>query len=337
MVISLTLRLIEMILNLLLLVVGLTLLLGGGDLLVRGASALAKSLGVPPLVIGLTIVAFGTSAPELSINLLAVLKGSTDICFGNVIGSSIANIGLIIGISALIRPLSVEGVIIRREIPMMVLASLLALVAGSDVLLRGCDSSLDRADGLILLLIFGVFLYYTISDVIWKKQDDELIHEVEQMKERRSFRKTALNLLILIVGLVFLVLGGKVAVDAAVNVAEALNVPKVIIALTVVAIGTSLPELAAAGIATWRGHTDIAIGSVVGSNIFNILLVNGVCAVVRPVPVPRHGGYDLLMMLFLSLFLLPLGMTNRNRIMRWEGGVLLGLYIAFCVFRVVTG
>ncbi len=326
-----------MLLNLLLLFVGLVLLLGGGDLLVRGASSLAKSIGVPPLVIGLTIVAFGTSAPELSINLLAVLKDNTDICFGNVIGSSIANIGLIIGIAALIRPLAVEGVIIRREIPMMVLASLLALVAGSDMFLRGVSDSLDRSDGLILLLIFGVFLYYTISDVFSKKQDDELIHEVETMKERRSFRKTALNLLILVVGLLFLVIGGKVAVDAAVKVAEALNVPKVIIALTVVAIGTSLPELAAAGIATWKGHTDIAIGSVVGSNIFNLLLVNGICATVRPIPVPQGGSYDLLMMLFLSLFLLPLGMTNRNRIMRWEGGVLLILYFVFVTLRVIKG
>jgi len=165
-----------MLINLLILFIGLALLLGGGDLLVRGATALAKILGVPPLVIGLTVVAFGTSAPELTINLLAVLKNNTDICFGNIIGSSIANIGLIIGISALIRPLAVKGVIIKREIPMMVLASLLALVAGMDKFLKGSPNVFDRSDGIILLLIFGVFLFYTIDSCCNRHQPARTCH-----------------------------------------------------------------------------------------------------------------------------------------------------------------
>jgi cation:H+ antiporter len=326
-----------MFINLLILFIGLALLLGGGDLLVRGASALAKSMGVPPLVIGLTVVAFGTSAPELSINLLAVVKDNTDICFGNVIGSSIANIGLIIGVAALIKPLAVQGVIVKREIPMMTLASLLALIAGSDALLRNSPNRFDISDGIILLLIFGVFLYYTVNDVIQKRKADSLIQQVEQQQERKSFNQTILNLLIVIAGLALLVFGGKLAVDAAVGIAEAMNIPKAIIGLTIVAIGTSLPELITTVMATWKGHTDIAIGSVVGSNLFNILLVNGVCAVIRPISVPPGGTSDLVMMLFLSLFLLPLCITNKGRIVRWQGAMLLALYLGFSVWRVVTG
>jgi cation:H+ antiporter len=326
-----------MILNLLVLFIGMALLLGGGDLLVRGASALAKCLGVPSLVIGLTVVAFGTSAPELSINLLAVVKDNTDICFGNVIGSSIANIGLVIGVSALIKPLAVKGVIIKREIPMMVLASLLALTAGSDALLRKSQNLFDRTDGIIFLLIFGVVIYYTVNDVINKKNADFFIKEVEEQQERKNFKQTLLNLLILIVGLILLVFGGKLTVDGAVGIAEAMNIPKAIIGLTVVAIGTSLPELITAGMATWKGHTDIAIGSVAGSNLFNILLINGVCSTIRPIPVPVGGISDLLMMLFLSLFLLPLCITNKSRIVRWEGALLLLLYVGFSVWRVATG
>jgi len=326
-----------MLINLLILFIGMALLLGGGDLLVRGASALAKSLGVPPLVIGLTVVAFGTSAPELSINLLAVVKDNTDICFGNIIGSSIANIGLIIGVAALIKPLAVKGVIIKREIPMLVLASLLALIAGSDALLRNSPNRFDCSDGIILLLIFGVFIYYTASDIVRKRKADSLIQQVEQHQGKKGFNQTFLNLTIVIAGLALLVFGGKLAVDAAVGIAEALNIPKAIIGLTVVAIGTSLPELITAVMATWKGHTDIAIGSVVGSNLFNILLVNGVCAMVRPIPVPLGGTSDLLMMLCLSLFLLPLGITNKGRIVRWQGAILLVLYMGFSVWRVVTG
>jgi len=326
-----------MLINLLILFTGLALLLGGGDLLVRGASALAKILGVPPLVIGLTVVAFGTSAPELTINLLAVFKNNTDICFGNIIGSSIANIGLIIGISALIRPLAVKGVIIKREIPMMVLASLLALVAGMDRFLRGSPDVFDRSDGIILLLIFGVFLFYTIGDVIRKRRQDSLIKQVEEHLELKSSKKKFLNIIMFTAGLALLMLGGKLAVDSAIKVAAAFNIPTVIIGLTVVAIGTSLPELVTAGVATFKGHTDIAIGSVVGSNLFNILLVKGTCAVVLPIPVPAGGSADLLMLLFLSLFLLPLCMTNRGRIVRWEGALLLLLYLVFSIWRVVTG
>jgi cation:H+ antiporter len=327
-----------MVLNLLLLFVGLAFLLGGGDLLVRGASALAKGFGVPPLVIGLTVVAFGTSAPELSVNLLAAFQGNTEISFGNIIGSNIANIGLILAVSAIIRPLAIEGMIITREIPMMVLASLLALIAGMDAILRNSPNIFDRSEGLIFLLIFCVFLFYTIGDVFRRRKEDPLLQQAEEISERKSFKKTFYNLLLFIAGLIFLVVGGKVAVDAAVAVAELLNVPRVIIGLTIIAIGTSLPELVTSGIATWKGQTDIAIGNVVGSNIFNLLLVNGLCATLRPIPIPPSGGgQDLLMMAFLSLLLLPLCVTDKKKIVRWEGVLLLLLYFVFSGWRIYSG
>lgn len=324
--------------NLLLLCFGLALLLGGGDLLVRGASALAKGFNVSPLIIGLTIVSFGTSAPELSVNLLAALQGNSEISFGNIIGSNIANIGLILGISALIRPLAIESVIISREIPMMVLASILALITGMDIFLRGSPDIFDRSDGLVFLLIFSVFLFYTFGEVIRKRRSDPLLQQAEAIVAKKSIKGTVYNLLLFIIGLVLLVYGGKVAVDAAVVVAELFNIPRVVIGLTIVAVGTSLPELVTSGIATWKGQTDIAIGNVVGSNIFNLLLINGLCAVIKPIPVPRAGGrQDLMMMVFLALLLLPLSVTDRRRIVRWEGALLLLIYVSFNVWRVYSG
>jgi len=327
-----------MIINFLLLCLGLALLLGGGDLLVRGASALARSFNVPPLIIGLTIVSFGTSAPELSVNLLAAFQGNSEISFGNIIGSNIANIGLILGISALIRPLAIEGVIITREIPMMVLASILALITGMDLFLRGSPDMFDRSDGLVLLLIFCVFLFYTFGEVIRKRKSDPLLQQAEEIVAKRGIKSTLYNLLLFITGLVLLVYGGKVAVDAAVVVAELFNVPRVVIGLTIVAVGTSLPELVTSGIATWKGQTDIAIGNVVGSNIFNVLLINGLCSFVQPIPVPSSGGrQDLMMMTFLALLLLPLSVTDKRKIVRWEGGLLLLAYLCFNLWRVYSG
>ncbi len=327
-----------MTLNLLILFSGLALLLGGGDLLVRGASAIAKGFGVSPLVIGLTVVAFGTSAPELSVNLLAAYQGNTEISFGNIIGSNIANIGLILGISAIIRPLAIESVIITREIPMMVLASLIALITGVDSILRNSPNIFDRPEGMIFLLLFCVFLFYTVGDVLGKRKEDPLIQQAEEVSQRKSFKHTLYNFLLFVVGLVLLIFGGKIAVDAAVTVAELFNVPRVIIGLTIIAIGTSLPELATSAIATWKGQTDIAIGNVVGSNIFNLLLINGLCSTLKPIPIPTSGGgQDLLMMVFLSILLLPLCLTDKKKIVRWEGGLLLLLYFVFSGWRIYSG
>ncbi|MBC8524937.1 MAG: calcium/sodium antiporter [Chlorobium phaeobacteroides] len=324
-----------MLIDSFMLVFGLTLLLGGGNFLVTGASAMARNLGVSPLVIGLTVVAFGTSAPELSINLLGALQGNGGISFGNIIGSNIANIGLVLGLTALIRPLTIESLIISREIPMMILISIITLIVGSDVFLRSSPDIFDRSDGLVLLMLFGVFMYYTIGDVL-KKRRDSLIEEAEEFSGGRGLRDTVLNLVMFVGGLAGLLLGGKLSVDAAVGIAEALEIPQVIIGLTVVAIGTSLPELVTSLVATFQGKTDIAVGNVVGSNIFNLLLVNGVCSSITQIAVPVNGGfYDLFMMILLAVFLLPMSITHKKKIVRWEGAVLLAMYLGYNVWRIV--
>lgn len=326
-----------MALHLLLLFAGILLLLGGGDLLVRGASALAKGFGIPSFVIGLTIVSFGTSAPELAINLLASFQGNPGISFGNIIGSNIANIGLILGISAIIRPLAIQGTIITREIPIMVLCAVLALIAGMDAVFRDAPNAFDRREGLVFLLMFFVFLLYMGRSLVRGRPEDPLLKQAGERSGGKSFGKTAFNLLLFIAGLILLLIGGKLAVDAAVAVAQVFNVPQVIIGLTIVAVGTSLPELVTSCVAVWKGETDIAIGNIVGSNIFNLLLVTGLTASLRPIPIPPSGGQDLLMMVFLSILLLPLCITHKKRILRWEGGVLVILYFAFNSWRIYMG
>lgn len=319
------------------LIIGLGLLLGGGDILVRGASSLAKSLGVPPLVIGLTVVAFGTSAPELSINLLASFKKSSAISFGNIIGSNIANIALILGCSATIKSLNIESVVITREIPMMLLASFAALIMGLDTLIRGTSEAFyDRSDGLVLLLLFAVFIYYTVSGVIKKRKEDPFVDQAVQEYPKSGLKTSAINIAMIIGGLAALVAGGKYAVDGAVGIAEGLNVSKVVIGLTVVAVGTSLPELVTSLLATWRGQTELAVGNVVGSNIFNLLFVTGISSTIYPIQVPASGKIDLLMMAFLSLALLPIAMTNRNKITQGEGVFLLIIYVSYTAWRTLV-
>ncbi len=302
-------------------------------MLVRGASALARSLGVSPLVVGLTVVAFGTSAPELAINLTAALKGTGDISFGNIIGSNIANIGLIIGISALIKPLDIEGSVITREIPMMILATAAAMIMGFDQVLRSTTESYDRSDGIILLLLFCVFLYYTASEVIRKRTTDPFVEQMHQIAFPKKLKSISINIFFTAGGFITLIGGGKFTVDSAIKIAHAMNVPNVIIGLTIVAVGTSLPELVTSIIATWRGHKDLAVGNVIGSNIFNLLFITGLSASARPIPVPSSGHTDLFMMTLLSFLLLHLSISNRRKIVRSEGSFLLVLYFGYILWR----
>lgn len=317
------------------LIAGLGLLLVGGNMLVQGASDLAKSLGVSSLVIGLTVVAFGTSTPELAVNLLASYDGNTDISFGNIIGSNIANIGLILGCAALIKPLTISSTIITREIPMMVLASVVVLILAADQALKQSLNCFDRSDGLVFLMIFSVFMYYTVSEVFRNRNQDALMTQAEASSGQRSLKKSMISLVYTLVGMVLLIAGGKVSVSTATSLAQSLGIPQVIIALTIVAIGTSLPELVTSVIATWKGQTDLAVGNVVGSNIFNLLLINGLSASLKSIPIPSPGGlFDLYVMIFMSVLLLMICITDQKRIVRWEGGLLLALYLSYHVVRI---
>ncbi len=316
------------------LIVGLVLLVGGGDLLVRGASGLARHFGVSALVIGLTVVAFGTSAPELAVNIIGALEGKSDIAFGNVIGSNLANIGLVLGLTALVRPLTIQGIIIVREIPLMLLGTAATVILILDPMLRGGIAVIDRADGCLLLLLFTVFLYTAIGDVVRNRRSDPLVAQAEHFTSPSGTRVGLLaNVLMTLAGLAALVYGGDRTVEAAARIAQALEVPDVVIGLLLVAVGTSLPELATSIVAVHRGETDIAVGNVVGSNVFNLLLVLGTTAVIRDVPVPQGGLVDVFAVLVLSFLLLPLCMTYDRRLVRREGFVLFGAWVGYCSWR----
>jgi cation:H+ antiporter len=321
-----------MTLDLLLLVVGLAFLMLGGETVVRGATGLARDVGVSPLVIGLTVVAFGTSAPELAVNVIAVSQGAGAISFGNIMGSNMANIGLIVGCTALIRPIEIKGVVVTRELPMMLLATMATIAMGSDVFLRGRQEDVyDLEDGLLLLMFFLVFLYYTVGDFLQQRAGNGgnglpvLVGEPAGSIWRHA--------LLTIFGLAALIGGADVTVKAAVDVARTFGVPEEVIGLTVLAVGTSLPELVASLTAMLRGHAGLAIGNVVGSNIFNLLLVLGVTSLVGRVPVPPGGHLDLAVVFLFSLILLLVSRTGKRRIIRTEAVVLLLLYFGYLTLR----
>jgi len=318
-----------MLLSLVLLAVGITLLVAGGEALVRGASALASNFGVPPVVIGLTVVAFGTSAPELAVNVQAAVDGKPGISFGNIMGSNLANIGLIVGLAALIRPLAIHSKVIRRELPMMLVATVAVVLMGFDRRLRGeAIAQFDRVDGLLLLVLFSVFLTY-------------LFRDIRQSRSRRSDYEVPpypplVSILLSVLGIAGLVGGGRITVNAAHDIAVAVGASDFVIGLTVVAIGTSLPELATALVATYRKHADLAVGNVVGSNIFNLLFVLATTSVIHPVPLPRGGWIDLLAVLGLSVLLVPFSISGNYRILRWEGALLLIAYFAYMGARAAS-
>jgi len=291
---------------------GFIILTLGAEALVRGASAIALRLGITPLIIGLTIVAFGTIAPELAVSVKSALAGNSGIALGNVIGSNIANIGLILAITALIRPIQVQSQVVKRDIPLMILASMLFW----GLLL---DGELSLIDGVVLLsLLFG---YLTFSYISSKNSKNE--EEIEA-----GPNNPLLSGLLILVGISMLVGGGILFVNGAVDLAKTFGVSEVIIGLTIVAIGTSMPELVTSVIAALKGQSDIAIGNVVGSNLFNILGILGVTAIVHPVSSLGFQPFDFMVMLALAIVILPFAWTGL-RIGRREGSVLLLTYLGY--------
>ncbi len=317
-----------MIVDVLLLVAGIGVLYFGADWLVRGAARLAAGLGVRPIVVGLTIVSFGTSAPELVVGTLAAAGGHGDLALGNVMGSNLANVGLILGITALVRPLDVAARVVWREVPIMIFvtAALYPL---------GMDGVLGRLDGMVLLLILAVYLAFLFRSV--GTEPPTILDEYEAFvrssaRARRDARPHDVRLVV--AGSLALVAGGWAIVHGAVDVAATLGISQAIIGVTVVAVGTSLPELATSVVAALRGESDIAVGNVVGSNIFNVAGILGIASLVRPMvidaDVMRH---ELLAVLAISIVALPLLRTDW-RIKRWEGAVLLGCYVVLGLWLV---
>ncbi len=311
---------------------GLVLLIVGAELLVRNSSRLAISLGISPLVVGLTVVAFGTSAPELAISLQSTLSGASDLAIGNVVGSNIANVLLVLGIAAVIRPLAVAPQIIRMDVPVMIGASVLLLALA-------VDQQISRLDGAILVTGLLLYLIFTIR----QSRKSSLRTQVEFAEEYASpSRPTALAMLMQIVliaiGLTLLTIGAQLLVDSAVIFAAYLGISELIIGLTVVAIGTSLPEIAASVVASLRGERDIALGNVIGSCIFNILSVLGITSLLAPhgihVP-PAVFTFDLPVMLAVAIACLPIAF-NGYAILRWEGVLFLGYYAAYTLYLVLN-
>lgn len=324
----------EIAITLLLLLLGLMLLLGGGAAMVRGASGIAEGYGVPPLVVGLTVVAFGTSAPELVVNVLGVLKGQTELAFGNISGSNLANLGLVLGSAAVLTPMSLQGKIIRRELPLFLLGTTVLLFMMLDPLLRGERSIIDRSDGLIMLLLFGIFIYLTVMDLVRQQQDPFLTTigglDIVSHAEKRT------NWLLVIAGIVGLAIGGQLTIDQGTTLAESLGVAPVIIGMLVLAIGTSLPELITSIFAAVRGEADLCVGNVIGSNIFNSLFVLPISALVQPLTVPDGGVLDILVSLIFAVLLIPIFIFGKAMMNRQVGVLFVIGYIGYMSFRVIN-
>ena len=314
-----------------LLFAGFVLLIKGAGWLVDGAASIARRLRISDLVIGLTVVAFGTSTPELLINIISGIKGNTGIAIGNVLGSNIANILLILGISAIIYPLSVSKSTVWKEIPFCLLAAVVLGILANDVLIdQSIASVLSRIDGLIFLCFFLVFLYYSISIA----QNIEGIEDQFPSEIHSVFKCIAL----IILGLAGLVLGGQWIVDSAAKIALAFGMSESLIGLTIVAVGTSLPELATSAMAAYKKNVEIAVGNVVGSNIFNIFLVLGVSSVIKPLPLQTNSNIDIGVVIFSTFLLFITMFTGKRHIMdRWEGSLLIGLYVIYILFLIISG
>lgn len=319
-------------LNVLALIGGLVLLIKGADYLVAGSSSIARRLRVPEFTIGLTVVSFGTSLPELVVALVAGAQDSPGIIIGNAVGSNIANILLVLGVASVIYPLAATTGTVWREIPFTLLASLTLFALLNDTLFDHTESSqLGRTDGLVLLAFFVVFLYY-VAQSIRSEQNKEWVGPQEGHAVGRSTFE-------IVGGIAGLVIGGRLAVIGAVNIASAWGMSEAFIGLTIIAIGTSLPELATSAVAAYRRNTDIAVGNVVGSNIFNIFIVLGISSTVRPIPFDTQQNFDLGVMVLVTILLFVFMFIGhpRRTIQRREGVIFVVLYVAYLVAVIVRG
>lgn len=329
------------LITILLLVPGIFLLLKGANLFVDSASSLALRFKIKPIVIGLTVVAFGTSFPELSVNLLSAFDGNTDIALGNIVGSNIANILLILGMSALFTKLTVEKNTTWKEIPLSFLGALFLLlfVSQSFLDLREFNQifnlnssnffgSITFTHGVILLLVFIIFLYYTFELSKGKSDDTS---EIKSMKLSKSIGLT-------LIGLIMIIFGGKFTVDSAVTMATIFGVSQGLIALTIVAVGTSLPELVTSVVASRKGQGDIAVGNVVGSNIFNIFFILGTTATIKSIPVNYNNLLDIVFLLFITILtFVSIFVLEKYRLGKKEGIAMLSLYIFYTIYLIYRG
>ncbi len=313
------------------LVAGLVLILVGANILTEGASAIARRIGVSELVVGLTVVAFGTSAPELAISVLAAVGGSAPLAIGNVVGSNIFNILVIIGVTALVRPVVMERSVMTMEIPMVLLSSVVLLVLGNSGWLNGYGGNeVSRVAGIFLLVFFLLFMRYTFASARHPDFSGKDAAPSGGSGDEKPPMAVWKSVLFVLGGLAALVWGGDRFVDGASGIAQGLGVSEAVIGLTIVAAGTSLPELATSVVAAVKGRPGLALGNVIGSNIFNVLMVLGVSATIRPLPFGGIGNFDLGTLLVASVLFWLFGWLFRKRtITRAEGAMLVAVYVGY--------
>ncbi|MBR1802273.1 calcium/sodium antiporter [Candidatus Saccharibacteria bacterium] len=322
----------EVILQFLILIVGFVVLIKGADVFVDGASATAENFKVPKMMIGLTIVAFGTSAPEFAVSVKSILSGNTDMLLGNVIGSNVLNILLIIGLSAMIKPLIVQSNTVKKELPIVLLMTLIfAVLLLDNIFDPGAIANFSRQDGIVIVLAFSIFVYYLISmNRARKLVEEEKTDEKPQMRLLKA-------LIFTVLGIAAIVVGSNLVVDSASKIAGIFGVSESMIALTIVALGTSLPELVTSIIATKKGEVDLALGNVVGSNIFNIGIVAGIpTAIFGGISQISFNIVDLAVMIFSAVFLYLFARDDR-KISRLEGGILLVIFVIYYSYVVMNG
>ncbi|KKU80510.1 MAG: Na+/Ca+ antiporter, CaCA family [Candidatus Peregrinibacteria bacterium GW2011_GWA2_47_7] len=316
----------------LILIAGFAFLIKGADFLVSGSASLARRWGISSLAIGLTLVAFGTSTPELTVSFLASLSGASDISIGNVVGSNLANIALIIGFCAIVIPLRVQSSTVWKEIPFALLAMVvLGLIANDSFFTGSTENMISRADGIILLLFFVIFLYYVISLIKNGKENTLAEDEFKEEVKSKDLHSVTRSIAYVGLGLAGVVIGGKFVVDSASKIALAFGISEALVGLTIVAVGTSLPELATSAVAAFRKEADIAVGNIIGSNIFNIFFVLGVSSIPSPIPFNTTMNFDIIMVAIVTILLFVFAAT-RKKIERYEGILFVLLYVGYVIF-----
>ncbi len=317
--------------------IGLALLVAGGAALVRGASQIAARLEVSEMLVGLTLVAFGTSLPELVVNVLSGMRGETDLAFGNVVGSNITNVAFVLGLAAAITPIRIQSQIIRRELPLLLLATTVITVMALDTVFSGELAKISRSEAVVLLVLFLIFLYIVFLDILHAQAHEPLLSDMEIAPLGTRADSDRFRWVLVGAGILMLYGGGEMTVNNATTLADDLGVSKTVVGLFVVAIGTSLPELVTSVIAAMRGAPDLALGNVVGSNIFNTLVVLPSAGLFADIAIPRAGIGDLTLSLVLAAVIVPVFFLGNARLSRTAASGFLGVYLAYAVLRIGAG
>ena len=314
-----------------LLILGFVLLIKGADYFVEGASDIAIKANISPLIIGLTIVAFGTSTPEAAVSITSALKGQNDIAIGNVVGSNIFNLLMVVGVAAIIKPLKVQTSIIAKDFPFAILSAVVILVLGNDLIFQGANQNIiSMGDGIILLVLFGIYMYYLIELAITGRATQEPDEENKQSGEINIFK----SIIVSVLGLVGVVIGGQFVVDSATDIAITWGMSEKLVGLTIVAIGTSLPELVTSRVAAGKGKSDMALGNAIGSTIFNAFFILGMSSMIFPIPVNGAVFTDMLILILITIVTYVFAVTKKS-INKLEGSLLVLTYIAYTAFIII--